>query len=124
MTVQLPRGVPHPTGKVSVGDVFWLDTFACYGGNKKPTRPGVVVRAPNPPLFTDARFAVRTSRDEATGVAHGPSPELNLDRPGVFPAHYVRPVDARFLSQSRYATFQGTLDSATLDRILRMLGLS
>lgn len=120
--MSLPPAITHPTGLPEVGDLYWLNT-ACYGGNKKDTRPGVVIRAPLPGLFTDAKVIVRTSRQEAAGVHHPVSLDLNLDRPGVFPKHYVRTVDERFFKQAKFASYQGKIDEATLTAILQSLGL-
>jgi len=125
VTVRLPAARAHPTGAPRVGDVYWVDTDACYGGNKKPTRPVVVVRAPNEPLLTDAIVMTRTSMDQigAPHVKHPADIALGLDRNGLFVTTYQRRIDARFLANPVYASFQGVLPEQILVAVAGLVGL-
>jgi hypothetical protein len=90
VAVTLPPALPHPTGVPQVGDVYWVDTF-CYGGNKKPTRPLVVVRGPVPGLLDDVIIICRTSAEEFSSmhVKHPADPSVGLNKDGIFPKAYL-----------------------------------
>jgi len=124
-TVALPVAVPHPTGVPRVGDLYWLDTATCYGKDKKLRRPAVVVRAPNPPLLTDAVVIARTSDVNAVGVGvpHAGAVGTPLDRAGKFMKRWRYNIDARLFAMPAYTSFAGELDSSTLHDVLKMLGL-
>jgi mRNA-degrading endonuclease toxin of MazEF toxin-antitoxin module len=66
-----------------VGDLYWVNTQILWSGDRKPTRPVVVVETPAEDL---GRIAVVTRTTDTTrkGVPHDPVPELGLHRPGVF----------------------------------------
>lgn len=121
----LPPAQPHPTGTPGVGDVYWVNTD-CYGGNKKPTRPAVVIRGPIEGLLDDVLVICRTSQDEVSGryVKHPADLTLRLDRPGLFPKMYERAVDVRFFTNPLFTSYQGHLGEPFLDEILRMTGMA
>lgn len=125
MTVKLPKGVEHPTGLPCVGDVYWLDTGACYGGDIKPTRPAVVLRPAIFGVLPEVLVLVRTSADEfsSTHVKHPKDLSIGLDRDGIFPRIYQRRIDVRFFSMPQYASYQGSLVEPHLSAILKMVGL-
>lgn len=125
MAVALPAAKPHPNGVPRVGDVYWVDTAGCYGGNKKPTRPVVVVRAAKPPLLTDVLIVARTSdcNPRATHVKHPQDPALGLRKPGAFVKTYRRSIDVRFFSMPKLTSYQGVLDDRYLEDVLKMVGL-
>jgi hypothetical protein len=66
-----------------LGDLYWISTLILWSGDRKPTRPVVVVEVPPDGL---GRIAVvtRTSDTARKGVPHEPMPELGLQKPGVF----------------------------------------
>ncbi|HEY7873839.1 MAG TPA: hypothetical protein VIG64_01835 [Actinomycetota bacterium] len=67
----------------AVGDLYWLNTQILWSGDRKPTRPVVVIETP---AEEPGRIAVVTRTTDTTrkGVPHDPVPELGLRRPGVF----------------------------------------
>ncbi|MFG2445006.1 hypothetical protein ACGFQG_19240 [Nocardia fluminea] len=105
--------------------MYWLDTM-CYGGNKKPTRPAVVIRSPIPGLLDDVIVICRTSKQEYshTHVRHSADLALGLDRPGAFAKSYRRHVDLGFFAQPQFTSYQGQLGEPYLDQILRMTGMA
>ncbi len=125
MTANLPQGREHPTGVPCVGDVFWLDTSACYGDDIKPTRPAVVLRPAIFGILPEVLVLVRTSAEEFPSeyVKHDRDPTIGLDRDGIFPKNYQRRVDQRFFAMPMYASYQGTLGDPHLTQLLRMVGL-
>ncbi len=125
MTVHLPTAQPHPTGSPRVGDIYWVDTEACYGGNKKPTRPVVIVRAPNEPLLTDAIVITRTSMDQisAPHVKHPADLALGLERAGLYVATYQRRIDARLFVNPMFTSYQGVLPDKILVAVTGLVGL-
>jgi hypothetical protein len=124
-TVSLPPALPHPTGEPRVGDLYWLDTAVCYGKDKKVRRPVVIVRAPNPPLLSDAVVVARTSDEDAagTGVLHSGIPGTSLSRNGKFMKKWRHNVDARFFAMPAVASYAGELDAPALHDVLKMMGL-
>ena len=124
MAVVLPTANPHPSGVPSVGDVYWVDTTV-YGGNKKPTRPVVVVRAPND-VLPDALVVTRTSMGEVRGshVKHPADLSLALDRDGAFAKHYMRRIDIRFFAMPQHTRFQGQLPEPYIGQVLKMVGMA
>lgn len=120
----LPPGSAHPTGVPRVGDVYWLDT-GCYGHDKKPTRPAVVIRAAVPSLLDEVAVLVRTSMGEfgTRHVKHPMDLSLGLDRDGIFPKVYRRLIDVRFFSMANFACFQGQLSEPYMSDILEMMDL-
>ena len=125
MTAKLPEGVAHPTGVPCVGDVFWLDTAACYGHDVKPTRPAVVLRPSIFGVLPEVLVLVRTSAEDFSSehVQHPKDLSIGLDRDGIFPKSYQRRVDQRFFTMPTYASYQGTLSEPYLTQILSMVGL-
>ncbi|MFD4640758.1 hypothetical protein ACFWN2_25815 [Lentzea sp. NPDC058436] len=124
MAVVLPAANSHPSGVPRVGDMFWVDTTV-YGGNKKPTRPVVVVRVPND-VLPDALVVTRTSMDEMQGrhVKHPADPGLALDRDGAFAKLYQRRIDVRFFAMPQYVRYQGQLPEPYLGQVLQMVGMA
>jgi hypothetical protein len=120
----LPRAVAHPTGVPRAGDVFWLDT-SCYGGDKKPTRPAVVIRGAIPGLLNEVAVVVRTSVNEFSGthVEHPKDLTIGLDREGKFPKTYRRLIDLRFFKMPAFTSYQGPLPEPHLSEILKMMNL-
>lgn len=125
MTAKLPEGTAHPTGVPCVGDVFWLDTDACYGHDIKPTRPAVVLRGAIFGVLPEVLVLVRTSAEEFSSahVKHPKNLTVGLDRDGIFPKIYQRRVDQRFFNMPAHASYQGKLDEPHLTLILKMMGL-
>lgn len=80
MTESDPLGEPFIP---IVGDLYWVTTRIFWSGDRKPTRPVVVIEVPSDGL---GRIAVvtRTTDLARKGIPHDPVPELGLNRPGVF----------------------------------------
>jgi hypothetical protein len=66
-----------------LGDLYWVSTVILWSGDKKPTRPVVVIEVPSD-LFGRIALVTRTSDTTRKGVAHDPMPEIGLAKPGVF----------------------------------------
>jgi mRNA-degrading endonuclease toxin of MazEF toxin-antitoxin module len=66
-----------------IGDLCWANSEIFWSGDKKPTRPVVVIETPADGL---GRIAVvkRTTDTTRKGVPHDPMPEVGLNKPGVF----------------------------------------
>lgn len=123
-SARLPTAMPHPTGTPRVGDLYWVDTAACYGRDRKPRRPVVVVRAPNPPLLTDAVVVARTSdvNADGTGVKHTAVADTTLDRDGKFMKKRRHHIDQRLFSMPE-TSYAGELAPDVLHDVLAMLEL-
>lgn len=106
--------------------MYWVDTMACYGGDQKSRRPVVIVRAPNPPMLTDAIVVARSTKEKVPGafVDHEPNRALDLDKPGRFVKFHRKHIDARFFDLPAYTQYHGQLDEDTLQKVLIMMGLA
>jgi hypothetical protein len=124
VAARLPTGVAHPTGVPRIGDVFWLDT-GCYGQDKKPTRPAVVIRPALAGVLPEVLVVVRTSAEEflSTHVTHPKDLSIGLNRDGIFPKVYQRRIDVRFFAMPTFASYQGQLSEPHLSDVLKMVGL-
>jgi hypothetical protein len=65
------------------GDLYWVRTIILWSGDRKPTRPVVVIEVPSD-LFGRIAVVTRTTDTTRKGVAHDPVPEIGLAKPGVF----------------------------------------
>jgi hypothetical protein len=66
-----------------LGDLYWVSTVILWSGDRKPTRPVVIIEVPSD-LFGRIAVVTRTTDTTRKGVAHDPMPEIGLDKPGVF----------------------------------------
>jgi hypothetical protein len=66
-----------------LGDLYWVSTIILWSGDRKPTRPVVVIEVP-PDLFGRIAVVTRTTDTTRKGVTHDPMPEIGLGKSGVF----------------------------------------
>jgi hypothetical protein len=100
------------------GELYWISTVILWGGDRKPTRPVVVIEAPPSRL---ARIAVvtRTTDTMRKGVPHRPIPEIGLTRPGVFAD--LRSAE-KVLWTPRNACKLGVLPQEVFNDVMRRFG--
>src|SRR5437762_1175659 len=65
------------------GDLYWVNTIITWSGDRKPTRPAVVIEAPVQGIGR-IMMVSRTSDTTRKGVHHDAMPEIGLNKPGVF----------------------------------------
>ena len=65
------------------GELYWVSTAILWGGDRKSTRPVVVIEASSGRV-TRIVVVTRTTDTRRKGVPHQPMPEIGLTRPGVF----------------------------------------
>src|ERR1700735_2132026 len=98
-----------------VGELYLVETWL-YGGDPKPTRPAVVVKAPRSRLDV-VHIITRTSDTTEDGERHEAVTAMELTLPGVFSLQYYRRVEAaRFHPPSVHRL--GVLDPDCLERVV------
>jgi mRNA-degrading endonuclease toxin of MazEF toxin-antitoxin module len=99
-------------------ELYWVSTVILWGGDRKPTRPVVVIEAPLGRL-TRIVVVTRTTDTTRKGVPHQAMPEIGLAKPGVF-------ADLRSAESSlwtpRNARRLGILPQEVFDDVMRRFG--
>lgn len=101
-----------------VGDLYWVKSIIFWSGDRKPTRPVVVLESP-PDRFGRILMVTRTSDTSRKGVFHDAMPEIGLTKPGVF-RNLVSA--AASVWTPRNVQHLGSLPAATFDKIMDRLG--
>jgi hypothetical protein len=101
-----------------VGGLYWVDTVIIWSGDRKPSRPVVVLEVP-PRGIGRILMVTRTSDVARTGVYHEAMPEIGLNKPGVF--GNLASAEASLWTR-RNVEYLGALPSATFDKIMSRYG--
>jgi mRNA-degrading endonuclease toxin of MazEF toxin-antitoxin module len=100
------------------GELYLVSTAILWGGDRKPTRPVIVIEAPQGRM-TRIVVVTRTTDTRRKGVPHQPMPEIGLTKPGVF-------ADLRSAEQMlwtpRNACRLGTLPQDVFSDVMRRFG--
>jgi hypothetical protein len=75
-----PEDTPFLPGE---GELYWVQTIILWSGDRKPTRPVVVIEAPMTSLGR-IQVVTRTTDVSRRGVRHEAMPEAGLTKCGVF----------------------------------------
>lgn len=101
----------------NAGDVYWVRTRVLNGRDPKPNRPVLVVSVP---LSESDRITVVTrTTDLARSGAFSPaSPDLRLNKPGVWSRPRIAEVSMWFPPQVRWC---GAVDKSELEEVIAIL---
>ena len=101
----------------NAGEVYWVDTEILYGRDPKPNRPVLVVSVPQ--SENDHITVVARTTDLAQPGAFSPaSPDLRLNKPGVWSQPRTAKVSMWFPPQVRWC---GAIDKSELEEVIAIL---
>lgn len=111
-----PRDVPFLP---SQGELYWINASIVWSGDRKPSRPVVVIEIP---ATIQGRIGVvtRTSQLDRKGIAHGAAPDAGLTKPGVFAEFHT--VAAILWTPRNVGGPLGLLEEEVLSRIMDRFG--
>ena len=99
----------------NAGDVYWVDTIVLDGRDPKPNRPVLVVSIPQNDYIT---VVTRTTDLAQSGAFSPASPDLRLNKPGVWSWPQTAEVSMWFPPQVRWC---GAVDKSELEEVIAIL---
>ena len=99
----------------NAGEVYWVDTELLDDRDPKPNRPVLVVSVPQNDYIT---VVTRTTDLAQSGAFSAASPDLRLNKPGVWSWPRIAEVSMWFPPQIRWC---GAVDKSELEEIIAIL---